>query len=331
MRAEDLPYQLRPNKFIDRQVFIDALSRLVPGIGAERYVYISMGGKHLSDHSAVYRHLGVPFLYSFDIKEEVVRRQTFNRPVDHAICKEMASGNLPGQIDGILEKFETATNVIVWLDYTAPHARLTQLQEMIEVMKRLQGGDIFRITLNCNLGTLGKTGSWKDEGYSSPSEFWTARLQNELGDFVPTDLDPIKEDEFPVALARCIGVAAAKAEIECPDIRFKPVLVTTYRDGQRMLTATCVVVKNTEVENPISGLEAWPFLAKKWSDITEIEAPDLSLREKHKIDEHISKEALDILEAIGFLPAKDKEQSVKAIESYRRLHRYYPAFHHIQA
>jgi hypothetical protein len=334
MTAEDIPYQLRPNKFIDREVFVDLLCRLVPAIGADRYIYFSMGGKHLVDHVAVYRHVGITRLFSFDVNPLLVGRQKFNRPIDSAMCDELAASALPTKIDAMADLFPGATNVVVWLDYTDPHNRLAQLQELVEVAKRLQPGDILRITLNANLGTLdGKSGSafWKDEGFETLPLYRAAKLKGVLGDFVPEDVKAIGEDDFPAILGRCVGLALSKAEAEKAALSYRPILLTTYRDGQRMVSATCVALPRADIEKEIAVLRSWPFLPANWGDVVRISAPDLSLREKLKIDESLSSAPDAVLESLGFLLSTNKERSIEAIESYQKMHRYYPSFHHIDS
>src|SRR5689334_7328642 len=119
MNGADVPYQLRPNKFIDRQMFVEMLTRLVVPRGPEKYVYISMGGRYLVDHYAVYDRLGIRARLSFDSDAEEVARQKFNRPTGATICKEMGTAALPTEIDTILQAFPSKRNLIIWLDYTA--------------------------------------------------------------------------------------------------------------------------------------------------------------------------------------------------------------------
>ena len=201
------------------------------------------------------------------------------------------SATLASRIDRILESFCDATNVIIWLDYTDPNKRLTQLQELIEISKGLQDGDIVRITLNANLGTLDKSGEkskWHSEGYDSPGKFFIEKLKDQLGDFVPFDIKSIGETDFPSILCRCIGMAISKVESEKTDIRFIPLLNTTYRDGQQMVTVTSLVERKEGGVDINSNLKAWKFKPQSWSDVTLIAAPDLSIREKLKLDEHIA-------------------------------------------
>ncbi|MCG8433942.1 MAG: hypothetical protein MJA83_07925 [Gammaproteobacteria bacterium] len=330
MSAQNIPYQLRPNKFIDRQVFVDLLSRILPTVGVENYAYVSMGGRHLVDHSTVYRQLGIRHLLSFDMDPEIVRRQLCNKPIDVTVCWEMKSSSLPSQIDSIFEKFDKASNLVVWLDYTNPNERLTQLQELIEVLKCLKANDILRITLNAQIGSI-EAGNWRQEGHATPGVARLAKLKGQLGELVPTSTRHIDEANFPIILANCVGLAVAKAELECDEVCFKPILATTYKDGQRMMTVAIRAVDRMERSQEIPGLTGWPLRAAKWDDVVSIEAPDLSMREKLKIDQYLNKPPSYILRRLHFMPAEDHERSLRALQSYKQLHRYYPAFHHVES
>jgi len=334
MSGHNLPYRLRPNKFIDRSVFIDLLSRLVPAKGADKYIYISMGGNHLVDQNVVYRRVGIDSLFSFDFSERVVCRQMFNKPIDSAKCLEMDSGSLPGKIDEIAADFPHATNLVIWLDFTDPNKRLSQLQQLVEVAKRIQPGDVLRITMNAKIDTLDEHGSnsaWKEAGYSGPSAYRAERLRLQLGQFLPAEIEAVGEQDFPSVLCKCVELALSKAAGERnKPADFVPILLITYRDGQRMMTATALCCDAEERRETV-GLEGWPFMPADWSDVSKIVAPDLSIREKLKIDERLSASATDIADWLGFDLEDSPAKSEEAIESYKRFHRYYPAFHHIDA
>lgn len=319
--ARDIPYQLRPNKFIDRQIFLDLLARVVPLRPDGDYIYVSMGGKHLVDQESVYRRVGIRHLYSFDGDAGVVARQQCNKPITQAQCVEMMSSALAGEIDNILDLFKPASKLIIWLDYTDPKERLAQLQELTECLKRGQPGDLVRITMNANDRTL--SGDWQRAGFERPSQFRAARLREQIGDFFDKEIEEILEDQLAPALARSVFLACSQAQEE-KGFKYEPLLVTSYADGQRMVTATVLVLEETG-ELPI-GLQDWEFLAKGWHDIVEISAPDLSLREKVAIDKHLSETPEAIIQAVKFAPASEQDDAHQALLSYKRLHRFYPTF-----
>ena len=333
MSGDDIPYQLRPNKFIDRQMFMDLLARIVIPVGPDKYAYISMGGRHLRDHYSVYKQLGITSLIAFDIDENIVLRQRANAPIDRAVCETMPASDVPSRLDSLPSIFPDVSNVIVWLDYTDPNQRLSQFQEMVQVAERLQPGDVLRITFNASNQNLdGERGRavWKEEGYDSPGTFRLKRLRDQLGQFVPANLEVIEDTDLPSVLCQCVGLALAASEANNTASLLRPVLLTSYQDGQRMVTATCVAT-NKAGELPREGqLQAWGFLPGGWADVVEIEAPDLSLKEKLTIDSLISSPPQEISTALGFLLAANADRSNKAIASYQKLHRFYPSFHNIE-
>jgi hypothetical protein len=319
MGGKEIPYQLRPNKYIDRQIFLDLLLRIVPLKQAGRYVYVSMGGKHLVDHEAVYRRVGIKSLYSFDGDKVIVERQQCNKPVANAVCSEMMSGSLAGEIDEILAEFE-AESLVIWLDYTRPTERLSQLQELTACLGKAQSGDVIRITMNADERTL--RGDWQKE-FATPALYRAHRLRLQIGEFLNADVQEVAEGALPAVLAGAVELACSIAG-EGKRLKFHPVLITSYADGQRMVTVTMLVLPNGE---PLPlGLQDWDFVAKNWNDVVDITAPDLSLREKAIIDRHLSKSPAAIVKAIKFLPADDLEDARKAVSSYKRLHRFYPTF-----
>jgi hypothetical protein len=330
MSGEDIPYQLRPNKFIDRQMFMDLLSRLVVPRGPEKYVYVSMGGRHLVDHYAIYNKLGIQSLFSFDMSTNEVARQKFNRPTGKMICTAMNSADLPSEVDAILERFPSRQNLIVWLDYTTADRR-AQFQDAVQTLVRLNHGDIFRITLNSSPHTLGGSPDWKQSGAAGPGEYRADRLRAQIFEFLPTEVTAISDTELPSVLARCFGLATDAATALQPTLRFIPVLITSYKDGARMLTITCAVSEVDNLEQfPARQFRHWKFACRGWNDILPIYAPVLSLKEQYRLDANLHRGAKRMLSALSFLLAKDETASLEAIESYRSFHRYYPTFRHIE-
>ncbi|WP_441242745.1 O-methyltransferase [Tardiphaga sp. 768_D3_N2_1] len=329
MSGADIPYQLRPNKFVDRQLFVELLSRTLASRGIEKYIYVSMGGRHLIDHHAMYSKLGVQALFSFDIDPNEVARQRINRPTGGTICVEMNSADLPSEIDSIMARFPSKENVIVWLDYTTPDRR-TQLQEAIQTMTRLRHGDIFRITLNADPRTL-KVEDWNKNGSSGPAEYRAELLRAQIAEYMPTHLTAISKDELASALALSFELAASAAEGLANNLRFVPLLVTSYSDGTPMLTITCAVQDTNEKETfPTTQVNKWKFTCAGWRHITQIKAPLLSLKEQYRLDANLHRGAKRMLSGLRFLPAVDEELSLSAIKSYRLLHRYYPQFRNVE-
>jgi hypothetical protein len=326
MTGADIPYQLRPSKFVDRQMFIELLARLINGRGPERYVYVSMGGRHLVDHYAVYKDLGIKAQFSFDNQENTVARQLFNRPTDSTVCKTMNSSALPDEIDRVAAKFPSKRNFIVWLDYTDT-ARKLQLQEIEQTLMKLRHGDVFRVTMNAHVGNLGKAPAGENVDRAA---FRAKALRDQIEDLMPTKIVEIPDDGFPAVLARCIELATKRAKAQLPNFDYIPLMSTSYADGQRMVTVTCAVSDSAEKEAfPGERFARWQFASKSWEDIHDISVPVLSAKERFRLDGNLSKTAKRMLSALRFLPADDENASLDAVASYKKYQRFYPAFRHV--
>jgi hypothetical protein len=311
-------------------MFLELLSRLIGGRGPESYVYVSMGGRHLVDHRAVYGKLGIRALFSFDMDANQVARQKFNRPTGDMVCIQMLSANLPSELDTIFQRFPSKRNVIAWLDYTSADRR-AQFQETIETLVRLKHGDIFRITLNADIRSLSRGEGWKDEGFSNPGGYRADRLRSQISEYLATDVTSISDTNFPNVLARCLGLAVDAAQVQQPNLKFTPILITSYKDGTRMLTATCAVSEADKADKfPNDNFRHWKFACRGGNDLQMIYAPILSLKEQYRLDVNLHRGAKRMLSALKFLPAADQATSLQAIKSYRLFHRYYPTFRHVE-
>ena len=318
MTAAGLPYRLRPNKFIDRELFAELVSLIVAERGSDTYAYISMGGKHLSDHLAIYRRAGLKKLYSFDQDSEIVLRQKFNAPFQGVVCDVHSSDELPARLDSIVEDMDVE-NVIIWLDYTEPK-HLVQLAEIETLCTRLVIGDVLRVTLNVDFKGLHK----RDEELSDQErrlpldEKQVALMKRQLGSYLPQKIVRIGDGDMSGAVAESVLRAC---EIGFEDLTSPrkplPLLITEYRDTTSMLTVTILV--RDENDNPAVP-EGWSWLPKDCSSVERILAPDLSPRERYTLDKEMHRSANQISTALGFKMDSD------VLRSFERFHRFYPTF-----
>lgn len=324
MSAAGLPYRLRPNKYVDRELFLDILSRVVTARGPNDYAYISMGGAHLVDHFGVFRRTGIEKLYAFDENPNTVERQKANKPFDQVDCRCHGSDELAGHYENILNEFGVA-QAVIWLDYTRPKQRLSQLQEVETLSKKIIAGDILRVTMNADTEGLQKLKAQLPKGveFETPNEEWAALLRQQLGEFVPADLEGFTAGTFPSALARCIEAAISSGLAQGEgNLVAKPILSTAYQDTSRMLSVTVLIAKDDAVMPP----PHWAFLPDDWSDVMNINAPDLSLREKSKLDNVLHLGAQEAADSLGFDLGGNRELSEETIANYKTFRRYYPSF-----
>jgi hypothetical protein len=86
---------------------------------------------------------------SLEKNPEVVKRQEFNRPLSSLLLKDKTSGEF-------LNEFDFDEPSIVWFDYTVPKELGIQLAEIELLVRKLNAGDVFKITLNAAPESLGK-------------------------------------------------------------------------------------------------------------------------------------------------------------------------------
>ena len=318
MSAENHSYRLRPNKYVDRELFAEFVSLLVTDADPDNYVYISMGGTHLSDHLAIYRRAGLRKLYSFDQDEAVVNRQKFNAPFDGVACRVHFSEELPVLLGGILSEFE-AHQVVVWLDYTAIN-RQQQLTEIQELAPRLTAGDVVKVTMNANFEGINQL---RDK--LSPTEKAlpigkqnAILLKREFGAYMPGSITDIDSGHMVEVLAKCIERAYVLGmEESSEDKMFSPVLLTKYKDTTQMLTATVMVTDRNGTPHLPKG---WTYAPSNWDQVEIIRVSELSTRERLALDQQMHKEYEDIQDFLGF------HLDEPTIKAYSRFHRFYPAF-----
>lgn len=323
MSASGLPYRLRPNKYVDRELFAELLSVAVARHGADSYVYISMGGRHLVDHHSIMRRAGLRKFVSIDRDPMVVARQRFNAAAPGAICEAVDSGELPSRIQDYLERLGS-DRAIVWLDFTEPK-RMRQLREVEELATFLQPGDVLRVTLNADLKAVEekRIAELSETQKSLPAERRRALiLKREVGNYLPGSVESVTSEEIGSALVACVGRACGVGiERSSGGRAAVPLLLTEYSDTTTMVTAT--VLFSGEDDEDVDIFRKWEHAAQDWSHVERLTIPDLSSRERQALDVAELDGTPALQDILGFDFAPDD------VAIYRRFRRFFPTFHPI--
>jgi hypothetical protein len=329
MSGIDVPYHLRPNKYVDRQIFIDLLHRLDRVRPLYRSVYVSMGGKFLDDHKAIRFAFDLAGSVSIEKFGRVVPRQNFNKPFEDVDCLESESKDFVSGFSEFRSRYPEDANFVVWLDFVKPAERLIQLEEYSTLVGFGKPFDVFRITINANAETLKGSEAKKPDQYKTVREWRLAIFQSQLRKF-PCDAtaDEMTAAEFPAVLARAIGVAALEG---AKRKRFvvRPLAITSYSDGHPMLSVTAILLPSDEADAFMAQpwIADWKYRATDWGSVSKIDVPDLSIKEKMLIDRHIN--ILDdrqIANELGFELGEDEQSTIRKLSQYREHFRFYPQF-----
>jgi hypothetical protein len=318
----NLPYQLRPNKAVERLLFAELLSRLDASLGIGRhYEYFGFGGPQMEDFRLLNECFPEMKMVSVERQAQVLKRQRFNVPHTNVRCKLQTSSDF-------VSGFSTRAKAVVWLDYTEPGERPTQVTEFQHILRRVREFSIVKITMNAAVTTLG--------GRAGQSALQAERLKEFLKDFsgcFPNGLgeEAVTTNAFPATLLRVLEFAAAEVLHDRHDWRFQPLTSASYADGQRMLTLTGIVGRRANIANVLvtPDLVTWNFSRHHWNDPVAIEVPELTLKERIHVNQLLPKHEDNIAfihRKLGFQVGKNVNESERKLRNYVSFQRHYPHF-----
>ena len=262
--GSSLPYRLRPNKAVDRELFLSLLMRLAPKLALEKYHYVGLGGPFLEDFRLVHGRLGIAKMTSIETREQVHKRQAFNRPIASIECVHKT-------LEDYLDETDFDTPAIIWFDYTEPKGITTQIERFARTIGTVPLGSILRVTLNANPSSLGnpdpKDLSVEVEGEASEDravkptiqEWRLARFKERLGALFPSGLtaEGMTFKTYGPSLLRALKLAVDNEVLSFRDRRIVWAFATHYADGQAMVTAALVVAPqdDTDIEDLVKDWE----------------------------------------------------------------------------
>jgi hypothetical protein len=327
--GSSLPYRLRPNKAVDRELFLSLLMRLAPALSLEKYHYVGLGGPFLEDFRLVHARLGLARMTCVETEEEVHKRQLFNRPVASIECIHKT---LEDYLDGI--DFEVPA--IVWFDYTEPKGITTQIERFARTIGTVPLGSVLRVTLNANPESLGKPeanevsveidGAASGDRKEKPTvqEWRLTRFKERVGQLFPSGLSPegMTQKRFGFSVLRVLKLAVEKEALNFRDRKIVWALATHYKDGQAMVTAALVVCA---ADDAVVG-----DLVKGWEFNSTPDAP-------HRLDlpalstlERLTMESNDEVGAKMAFKLPKSDMGEDPITVFKKFYRIYPHFSRVE-
>lgn len=313
--GSSLPYRLRPNKAVDRELFLSLLMRLAPKLALEKYHYVGLGGPFLEDFRLIHGRLGIAKMTCIETEEQVHKRQLFNRPIASIECVHKS-------LEDYLDETNLDSPAIIWFDYTEPKGITSQIERFARTIGTVPIGSVLRITLNANPSSLGRP-----DGNLSEAELMEWRLQafqRRLGALFPNGLIAagMKQENFGKSLLHALKLAVEKEVLSFRDRRIVWALATHYADGQAMVTAALVVCQNDDktIEEVV---KAWEFHATTDAP-HRVDLPALSTLER------LTMESDDDAQAkMGFeLPTSNMGEN--PFDVFKKFYRIYPHFSRVE-
>jgi hypothetical protein len=332
MSGESVPYHLRQNKHVDRQLFAELLAHVNRVSPIAKALYVSFGGVYFEDFKLIHQVFGTKKMLSIEREDWVVKRQRHNRPYGCIRCKHMTSRQLVNSIDAIRRR--NSGQLICWLDFADASGRRGQLEDVGILTKSARHLDVLRVTMNVNSESLGpqipkETVEDRDKRrYEHLVEKYSDKISRKV------EVQDASQEKFPIFCLEMIKQEILRAVTSSPDLVFLPIGIFTYADSEHtMLTVTGVFLKTTKVNSFISQtcLRDFAFACLDW-ELIHINVPLLSQREKLTLDQRFGsgRTAASVAASLAFRVNKKPEISEDMLKSYFNFHRYYPHFHRIQ-
>lgn len=315
-----IPYNLRQNKAIERTLFVDLLSRIARCRNISNYTYIGFGGPFLEDFKLLHSQLRIKKMISLEVDKNVLARQKFNLPLACIALSNKKSGDF-------LIGHEFNGPNIVWFDYAVPKDLPKQLAEVESLVSKLSAGDIVKITLNANPGTLGDLPEGFDGGLL---EYRATVAQKRLVGYGPAAVTPdeVSSKAYPTLLLRALENAMKVGLSGARELVLQPLTAFIYADGQQMLTATAIVLKKGHRKDFVmkSRLYAWDYHCLDWRKPMSISIPDLSMKERLQIESLLpGSSAKDIEAKLGYFIGGKKDATI-LMENFVRYYRLSPSY-----
>jgi len=292
MSGHNVPYQLRTNKYVERQLFLDILDFVRVWNGPSRYLYASMGGRFLEDFKLVNNRFAIEHMVSIEMDVTTWRRQTFNR-LGFVDCKHQSSGEFVEELDRLMQVHQQR-RLIVWLDFAVANERGSQLGEFRQLISKLGSGDVAKITLNANHQSYRRRASLllrkdfdaylKDADLPTRSSFDSyiasvvapsnvqqevslaltdtdydticmENLKEQLGEYLPSGgiaAGHLSTTAFASFLAESVKIAALKG-VEGSKLQPVPLGVFRYRDGEHQMLTVTIVLADEALATSIAG------------------------------------------------------------------------------
>lgn len=324
MSAGSIPYHLRQNKAIERNLFIELLTHLNRFRPISDYTYVGFGGPYLEDFKLIHSSFSNVGMISLEKEDYVLRRQKFNLPydVDCIKCIPLTSGEF-------IDTYDIDGNALIWLDYASPKYLGDQIREYHTVITKLRAFDVLKITLNANPVSLANPqGSTAEAKRQARYE----ELKRRLGGVIPSDIKVgwMEYNSFPLALLSILRNTASAAMRGRTGEIFKPLTAFAYADSaHQMMTLTAIILPSSEEERFFreTAIKSWKFANTEWKKPETIQVPELTIRERNFIDSRLpGKNETDIFREMMVSFDEKESVSLNLLKNYIRYYRQFPYF-----
>lgn len=324
--GSSIPYHLRQNKAVERILFEEQLKLLEPwlerenGKSIEEYRYISFGGPFLEDFKSIHRSLNINDMTSIENDENTLKRQEFNKPIS---CITLLDE--PMDSTDFIDRDQFQKETILWLDYVNTEY-VSQLNDIKNAVEKMGEFDILKVTFNANVSNIRTT-----EGSNLQQQRYQYFHDLIPNDYLPTDLDPddFTYKNFHKVLVKTIKNAFDSGNYNKQNMEAKILSSFLYKDGQPMLTISCIMLSTARLHNfeSTAKLKDWEFYYNDDNSVFDISLPSLSARERIEIERLLPEGDLNtIKQHLGYKITSKNTENDLLLKNFINYHARFPWF-----
>lgn len=331
LRRSPIPaYHLRPNKAVDRLLFIEMIHALELYIPIDKHTYVSLGGPFLEDIRLVAQSFPKLSLVSIEEDVEIYKRQKFHH------CSTRLTLRREPFATYLATSYPTSPT-ITWADFVDfDRETLTQVSD---IARKATPSSMLRVTVRAVSPVF-------DELRVPRREFLPAGRAKEFDAFsedfqkrftVPDaaydrswfSWPAFGEEQYPTLVCQMLNAAIAGA-CAAPK-RFMPLHACMYSDGTVMLSFTGIFCLAEHWDETAAYFAGEGYLAGKAIHVEPINVPALTTKERLHLEGLLPTKKRDgrvCQDTLKYLieGERSERESVYRLEQYERYHRFYPYF-----
>lgn len=328
-----IPYQLRPHKAIERNLFVSILRKLdrCSLIDVNTYRYVGFGAAFLEDFKVLHTEFGISDMDCIEYDFFAYTRQDFNNPFEFIKLHNISSTKY---ITGV--EFKNNKNQIIWLDYASPKEFRQQLLDIELLTEKITDLDILKFTFNSHINSFCQSLNIQGKIPNFNRILEILKEDATYNIYLPDKIDA-KDlmDNFSGVIRAMANRAVKRGLVKGnKSLEFNHIASFSYADGQSMTTITGIVTKKEQIEMVLdqSGLNQWEFYQRenKNSELiaaNEITVPAMTVSERIIIDKQIKTlDAFRLAKSLNFLYGTSEEEHVELINGYHKYYKYLPYY-----
>ena len=334
-----IPYQLRPHKAIERNLFIKILKLLDASsiVDIKEYRYVGFGAAFLEDFKLLHLEVNIVDMECIETDFCAYSRQEFNKPFSFLKIHNLKS------TEYISTDYKQDKNQIIWLDYATPKELKQQLIDIELLTEKVNSLDILKFTFNAELRSLPISTSAKkknkDDGMVDYSQVLNGLSEDSTFQlYIPDNIKirDLTSIEGISSIIRAMAVRAINRGLSKAgsNMNFYHIASFSYADGQEMTTMTGIVATETEFEQILeeSKLLSWEFyqggpVVGEFINASEISVPAMTVSERIEIDRKFPiSDAESLAKSISFFYGTTDDENLQLLDGYRKFYKYLPYY-----